>query len=254
MEFQKIIDDYIKFVKDNTMVKTIADGRSCSITTPFLDRHNDHIEIYVEKNGEKIKLTDDGYTIADLKMSGLEINSPKKESILNAILNGFGVKMNERDELFIDATSANVGQKKHYLLQAILTVNDMFNLTSETVHSLFKEDVELYFKSNEIYYSKDIKISGKSGYDHNIDFLITATRAKPERFIKVINNPKKDSALASIMTFTDISRESQPKKFVLYNNLDKKVSNDFVGALESYGIYPIAWSEKEKCLLEFSLN
>ena len=130
----------------------------------------------------------------------------------------------------------------------------MFNLTSETVHSLFKEDVELYFKSNEIYYSKDIKISGKSGYDHNIDFLITATRAKPERFIKVINNPKKDSALASIMTFTDISRESQPKKFVLYNNLDKKVSNDFVGALESYGIYPIAWSEKEKCLLEFSLN
>ena len=254
MEFQKIIDDYIKFVKDNTMVKTIADGRSCSITTPFLDRHNDHIEIYVEKNGEKIKLTDDGYTIADLKMSGLEINSPKKESILNAILNGFGVKMNERDELFIDATSANVGQKKHYLLQAILTVNDMFNLTSETVHSLFKEDVELYFKSNEIYYSKDIKISGKSGYDHNIDFLITATRAKPERFIKIINNPKKDSALASIMTFTDISRESQPKKFVLYNNLDKKVSNDFVGALESYGIYPIAWSEKEKCLLEFSLN
>lgn len=254
MEFQKVIDDYIKFVKDNTIVKTIADGRLCSVTTPFLDRHNDHLEIYIEKKGDKIKLTDDGYTIADLKMSGFEINSPKRESILRTVLNGFGVKMNGHDELFIEATHVNVGQKKHYLLQAILTVNDMFNLASDTIQSLFKEDVEMYFKSNDIYYSKDIKISGKSGYDHNIDFLVTATRTKPERFIKTINNPKKDSALASIMTFTDISRESQPKKFVLYNNLEKAVSTDFVSALESYGIYPIPWTEKEKCLYEFSLN
>ncbi|MFN8355453.1 MAG: DUF1828 domain-containing protein [Spirosomataceae bacterium] len=254
MDFQRVIDDYLKWIKDNTVVRTIEEGSICSITTPFLDRHNDHLDIFVLKQGDKIKLTDDGYTIADLKMSGLDINTPKRESILRTTLNGFGVKLNGNDELFVEATQSNVGQKKHYLLQAILTVNDMFNLASETVQSLFKEDVELYFRTNDIYYSKDIKIAGKSGYDHNIDFLVTATRTKPERLIKTVNTPKKDSALASIMAFTDIMREPKTKNYVLYNDIEKNVNVDFLGALDSYGIKSIAWSEKEQFKNEFSLN
>lgn len=254
MDFQKIIEDYLKWIKDNTIVKTIEEGSICAITTPFMDRHNDHLDIFVIKQGDKIKLTDDGYTIADLKMSGLDINTPKRDSILRTTLNGFGVKLNGNDELYIEATLANIGQKKHYLIQAILSVNDMFNLASDTVHSLFKEDVELYFRTNDIYYSKDIKISGKTGYDHNIDFLVTATRTKPERLIKAINTPRKDSALASIMAFNDILRESKTKNYVLYNNIEKNVNSDFLGALESYGIISIPWSERERCKLDFSLN
>lgn len=254
MDFQKVIEDYLKWIKDNTIVKTIEEGSICAITTPFMDRHNDHLDIFVIKQGDKIKLTDDGYTIADLKMSGLDINTPKRDSILRTTLNGFGVKLNGNDELYIEATLANIGQKKHYLIQAILSVNDMFSLASDTVHSLFKEDVELYFRTNDIYYSKDIKISGKTGYDHNIDFLVTATRTKPERLIKAINTPRKDSALASIMAFNDILRESKTKNYVLYNNIEKNVNSDFLGALESYGIISIPWSERERCKLDFSLN
>ena len=254
MDFQKVIEDYLKWIKDNTIVKTIEEGSICAITTPFMDRHNDHLDIFVIKQGDKIKLTDDGYTIADLKMSGLDINTPKRDSILRTTLNGFGVKLNDDNELYIEATLANIGQKKHYLIQAILSVNDMFSLASDTVHSLFKEDVELYFRTNDIYYSKDIKISGKTGYDHNIDFLVTATRTKPERLIKAINTPRKDSALASIMAFNDILRESKTKNYVLYNNIEKNVNSDFLGALESYGIISIPWSERERCKLDFSLN
>lgn len=254
MDFQKIIDEYLKWIKDNTIVKTIEEGNLCSITTPFLDRHNDHLDIYVVKQGDKIKLTDDGYTIADLKMSGLEINTPKRENLLRTTLNGFGVKMNGNDELFIEANSSNIGQKKHYLLQAILTVNDMFNLASETVQSLFKEDVEIYFKANDIYYSKDIKIAGRTGYDHNIDFLITGTRNKPERLIKTINTPKKDSALASIMAFSDIIRETKTKNYVLYNDIEKNINSDFLSALENYNIASRPWSKRDSFKDEFSLN
>lgn len=122
------ITDYLKWIKDNTVVKTVEEGKVCSISTPFLDRHNDHLDIYLVKNNGSVRLTDNGYTLADLKMSGFEINTPKRESILKTVLNGFGVKMNGGDELYVDATASNVGQKKHYLLQAILAVNDMFNL------------------------------------------------------------------------------------------------------------------------------
>jgi Domain of unknown function DUF1829/Domain of unknown function DUF1828 len=256
MECQQVITDYLKWIKDNTIVKTVEEGKVCLISTPFLDRHNDHLDIYLIKNNGALKLSDNGYTIADLKMSGFEMNTPKRESILRTALNGFGVKINGNDELYVETNTNNVGQKKHYLLQAILAVNDMFNLSQETVHSLFKEDVELYFRSNDIFFSKDIKLSGKSGFDHNVDFLIPATKNKPERLIKAINSAKKDTVLSSIMAFNDINqtRETETTNFVLYNDIEKEVSNDIISALENYNVKHIPWSKKEQCLSEFSLN
>ena len=256
MDCQQVIAEYLKWIKDNTVTKTVEEGKVCSISTPFLDRHNDHLDIYLLKTNDNLKLTDNGYTIADLKMSGFEINTPKRESILKTALNGFGVKMNGNDELYVDANPQNIGQKKHYLLQALLAVNDMFNLAQETVYSLFKEDVELYFKSNDIFFSKDIKLTGKSGFDHNIDFLIPASKNKPERLIKAINTAKKDTVLSSIMAFNDINqtRETPTKNFVVYNDLEKEVSNDVIGALDNYAVKHIPWSHKELCLTEFRLN
>ncbi len=256
MECQQVITEYLRWIKDNTVVKTVEEGKICSISTPFLDRHNDHLDIYLIKTDNELKLTDNGYTISDLKMSGFEINTPKRESILKTALNGFGVKMNNNDELFVDATNNNIGQKKHYLLQAILAVNDMFNLAQETVYSLFKEDVELFFRSSNIIFSKDIKLTGKSGFDHNIDFLIPQSKSKPERLIKAINTAKKDTVLSSIMAFNDINqtRETKTKNFVIYNDIEKEVSKDFIYALENYGVKHIPWSKKELCLSEFTLN
>ncbi len=256
MECQQVITEYLRWIKDNTIAKSVEEGKICSISTPFLDRHNDHLDIYLIKTENSLKLTDNGYTISDLRMSGFEINTPKRESILKTALNGFGVKISNKDELFVDATNNNIGQKKHYLLQAILAVNDMFNLAQETVYSLFKEDVELFFKSIGIIFSKDLKLTGKSGFDHNIDFLIPQSKNKPERLIKTINNAKKDTVLSSIMAFNDINqlRETKTQNYVVYNDIEKEVSKDIISALENYGVKNIPWSKKELCQSEFILN
>jgi hypothetical protein len=256
IDCQQIIENYIKWIKDNTVIKSIQDGVICEISTPFLDRHNDHLQIYVQKQNDMYVLTDDGYTIADLNMSGMEFNTPKREQIFKTVLNGFGVKLGNNNELYIEANLNNIGQKKHYLLQAILAVNDMYTLSQETVYSLFKEDVERYFKSNDIYFSRDIKITGKTGFDHNIDFLISASKNKPERLIKTVNIPKKDPIMATIFAFSDIVaiREQPTNNYVIYNDVDKQVSPDVVSALSSYGIMNIPWSQKERCKEEFVMN
>ncbi len=132
----------------------------------------------------------------------------------------------------------------------------MFNLAQETVYSLFKEDVELYFRSNDIFFSKDIKLTGKSGFDRNIDFLVPASKTKPERSIKAINTAKKDSVLSSIMAFNDINqtRETPTKNFVVYNDTEKDVPKDVISAFDNYKIEHIPWSKKELCIPEFALN
>lgn len=253
---QNIIDEYIKWIKDNTSLKTIEDDTTCVISTPFLNRNNDHLEIYVLKNNGDFVLTDDGLTIEDLKMSGVTLNSPKREKIFKTVLNGFGVKLGKKDDLFIEANLSNIGQKKHYLLQAILAVSDMYTLSQESVASLFKEDVERYFKSNEIVFNKDIKIGGKTGFDHNIDFLIPASKRKPERLIRTINTPKRDSVMATILVFNDIAeiREEKMLNYVIYNDTaDKVISPDLISAFSNYGFKHIPWSQKERCNEELAL-
>jgi hypothetical protein len=189
-------------------------------------------------------------------MSGFEISSPKREQILKTTLNGFGVHLGESNELFVDSDMASVGQKKHYLLQAILAVNDMFNLAQETVHSLFKEDVESFLKANDAVFSKDIKVTGKSGFDHNIDFLIPSMRGHRERLVKAINSPKKDPMMSAIWAFTDIGqvRETPTKQLVIYNDTDRTVSADVIGALRNYQISPVPWSKRSEYVGEFAVN
>ena len=248
-----VIQEYLNWIKDNTIVKAVNGGGISSISTPFLDRHNDHLNIYLSREGDNFLLTDNGYTIADLKMSGIKLNTPKRESILRTSLNGFGVRINTDNELFVYANPSNLGQKKHYLIQAILAVNDMFNLSQETLTSLFKEDVELYLLRNDIYFSKDIKLTGKSGFDHNIDFLIPRSRNKPERLIKTVNTPKKNNVLNAIIAFNDISqlRAVDTSNYVIYNDAEKDASKDVILALDNYNVQAVPWTQRERSVREF---
>ena len=132
----------------------------------------------------------------------------------------------------------------------------MFNLAQETVYSLFKEDVEAFLRSSNVVFSKDIKITGKSGFDHNIDFLIPQSTTYRERLIKAVNTPKKDPIMSAIMAFTDIeqARETPTTQFVIYNDSERTVSSDVINAMVNYDIKPIPWSLRQEHRVAFSLN
>src|SRR4030042_5474974 len=122
-ECKQMIDAYIEWLRKGLSVESLE--KACELTTPFLDRHNDHIQIYAVKRDGKIILSDDGYILSDLRTSGLELMTPKRKTVLDSLLNGFGVKL-EGNQLFIEASQKNIGQRLHSLIQAMLSVNDMF--------------------------------------------------------------------------------------------------------------------------------
>ena len=57
------------------------------------------------------------------------------------------------------------------------------------------------------------------------------------------------------MAFNDINqtRETPTKNFVVYNDLEKEVSKDVIGALDNYAVKHIP-GDKELSLTEFRLN
>jgi len=73
-EIQRLLDDYLAWLRDKTALRQVDEW--VEITTPYLDRHNDYVQIYAKKADTGFVLTDDGYTIDDLDQSGCKLQSP----------------------------------------------------------------------------------------------------------------------------------------------------------------------------------
>ena len=91
LDCYQLIALYTNWLKERVRIKTIGD--ICELTTPFVDRHNDYMQIYVKATPSGMLLTDDGYTLRDLEISGLEFNTERRKNELKIILNGFGVSL-----------------------------------------------------------------------------------------------------------------------------------------------------------------
>lgn len=244
-EVQRLLDDYLAWLKDKTTLRQIDDW--VEITTPYLDRHNDCIQMYAKKQDGGFVLTDDGYTIRDLEQSGCKLDSHKRQALLRMTLNGFGVQLHH-DAIEVHASPDNFALRKHNLVQAMLAVNDMFFLASPTVASLFYEDVVHWLDLHDVRYTPNVKFTGKSGYDHMFDFVIPRSRRQPERILKTINRPSRDSAQVVAFSWIDTKEVRPPdsKAYAFLNDLEHTISSSVLDALRNYDVHPIPWSQRDQ--------
>ena len=253
-EIQSLVDGYHGWLRGKTSLKELDEW--IEITTPYLDRHNDHLQIFARKSNGHIELTDDGYTIRDLELSGCNLETPKRKELLHITARGFGIEVNEDGQLYTRANSESFSKRKHGLLQAMLAVNDLFYVAQPHVASLFKEDVQAWLDLSNVRYTPSIKFAGKSGYDHLFDFAIPPNRAtgKPERIVQAVARPSRDTAATFILSWVD-SKESRPvesEAYVVLNDSDLKVPTGVIDALRNYSIHPVAWSERESVRVELA--
>lgn len=250
-DIQRLLDDYMIWLKDKTQLRQI--DQWVEITTPYLDRHNDYIQIYARKSNGSFCLTDDGYTIEDLEQTGCKLNSPKRQSLLRMTLNGFGVQLVD-NRLEVHASATNFAMRKHNLVQAILTVNDMFFWAVPMISSLFYEDVVSWLELQEIRYTPKIKFTGKTGYDHLFEFVIPKSKKQPERILQTINRPSRDTAQAVAFAWIDTRevRSVDSRAYALLNDSEAEISAAVMDALTNYDVRPIPWSKREQVVEELA--
>lgn len=244
-DIQRLMNAYHAWLKDKTVLRQI--DQWVEITTPYLDRHNDYIQIYAKQANGGFMLTDDGYTIDDLEQSGCKLESRKRQDLLKMTLNGFGVQI-EGNALQVHASPDNFALRKHNLVQAMLAVNDMFFLAVPLVASLFYEDVVAWLDVHDIRHTPKVKFTGKTGYDHLFDFVIPKSRQQPERILQAINRPNKEAAQAVAFSWVDTKEVRSPdsRAYALLNDSEQAVSSAVADALRSYDVHPVAWSQREQ--------
>jgi hypothetical protein len=251
-EFQKLVDKYVAWLRDKTALQQV-NGDWVKITTPYLDRHNDCLEIYATRRDRGYLLTDDGYIMEDLVQSGCKLESPKRQELLKMTLAGFGVQNND-GVLAVHATPENFAMRKHNLIQAMLAINDLFYLAVPMVSSLFYEDVVAWLELTEIRYTPNVKFTGRSGFDHLFDFVIPKSRRQPERILQTIAHPNRDKALEAAFRWVDTKDVRSPDSlaYALLNDQEQKVSDNVLDALRNYDVRPVPWSGRDAVQAELA--
>jgi hypothetical protein len=244
-DVHKLLDQYWAWLRDKTTLREVSDW--VEITTPYVDRHNDQLQIYAKRRNGGYVLTDDGYTLADLEQSGCNIDSPKRQALLKMTLNGFGVQVSEQ-ALEVHASADNFALRKHNLLQAMLAVNDLFYLASPVVASLFYEDVVAWLDLSDIRYTPKVSFTGKSGYPHLFDFVIPRSKAQPERILRAISRPSRDTAQAMAFSWIDTKevRPPESRAYAVLNDLEHPISESVLDAMQNYDVRPVLWSAREQ--------
>lgn len=244
-DIQELLDRYWDWLRDKTTLREVNDW--IEITTPYLDRHNDCLQIYARRVNGGYVLTDDGYIIEDLEQSGFKISGDKRKAMLDMTLSGFGVQLSGK-AIEVQAVAENFALRKHSLVQAMIAVNDLFCLASPTIVSLFHEDVANWLDLSDIRYTSNIKFTGKSGYDHRFDFVIPKSKNYPERVLRVINRPNRDTAQAIAFSWLDTRKVRAPeaRAHAILNDSEQAVSENVLEAMRKYEVDPMLWSNREE--------
>lgn len=250
------ISEYYKWLRDTTVIREDAGTGWAAISTPFVGMFNDCIEIFVKKVSEsEFILSDDGETLRNLSLSGVEISrSRKRNEYLQKVLMNHGVDV-EKGEIVCRSNGADFARKKHSLISAIMSVSDMDMLANDSVKSMFSDDVLAFVKEKDLLITPSFMIRGKSGLDFTFDFQIAGK--KTELVAKSFNTLRQNNVESFLFCLGDTkdARESitgkELRNVAIINDVNQEPSQKLLGAIKSYGADVMLWSEKNTPRWEF---
>lgn len=253
----KISEQYLAWLKDR--ISVAKHDKTTVLTTPFLDPFQDGIRIYLEyKTAGEIVLHDNGDTVDNLECQGIKVDgSERRKKIVERAIAGCAVRMSA-GRLETTASLINLPQRIHFLITAILRLNDMW--MSSVPHSFtdFFEMVQEFFDKKKVLYTANVSIPGKT-VEHPIDFVIPV-HGQRERLVKLIGRPQVQTAKVISFTWFDL-KDVRPnaEKIVILNDVRmpdvasleaeedfKSVSDQTVAILGGYSDSVFRWSNRNQ--------
>ena len=236
---------------------SVERGQSQVLSTPFLDPFHDGIQVHMEARGGAWVLHDNGDTIDNISCLGVKIeDSERRRALIQRATAGCAVRF-ENGRLETTATQANLPQRLHFLLTAILRFNDLWMSAVPHRWTDFFEMVAEFLEKQGVLYTANVSIPGKT-VEHSIDFVIPLPRRK-ERLVKLIGDPKPQTAKIISFSWMEL-QESRPEadRVVLLNDVRppdplaqeeeeefRKVSEQTVAILRGYSTATYRWSERD---------
>ena len=242
MNVESLINCYADWIKNEFSV--VKYGKYYELTTPFLDRFNDCLQVYIRQiSDDKIIISDDSYILNNLIHAGFKLkpNSKRKYEI-DRIIKVFSLELNG-NAIVGTTTISNFPFKLHQFIQAMLAIDDMFEHTAENPKDFFIEDVITFFNAKAISFEKDFPLLGKTGSKYKYDFYFQNN--KYCKAFSRITKQKRDMVIFNWLDTQETRNQKHGKSelYVLLNNINIANMEDLV-ALKNYDIKAVCFSDK----------
>ena len=167
----EIKNSYLNYIKESAVFNEVTDTHT-EVITPFVDPLGEAIGFSVKSDGKTLTVTDEGYTIWNLSVNGIDLTKKgRRQEQFNSLLhfNGFDLVDGEIERV---TSKHHLGQTIHDMTQLLVNVYDFIQLTPNNVKSQFLDDVKHYFMQNEHYtVFPAFSIAGKSRLEHRFNFV-----------------------------------------------------------------------------------
>lgn len=120
MNIQKHIDEYLVYLKKEITYSNA--GKYYEINLPFLDNNNDYLQFYVKEEAQQIYFTDDGQTLYDLEMNGINLTNPIIINQIKFILSKYNAML-EGKEIISETLEKDFAKSMHMFIQCLIKIS-----------------------------------------------------------------------------------------------------------------------------------
>lgn len=253
--------NYFDWVKNNHQFQDV-NNNTIEVQTPFLDNFGDNISLIVIKDGSNFKITDEGYTIWNLKSNGIDLmkNTTLRNQLMHSIINFDSANLSTNNEIIKVSDEKNLSQSIHEMTQTLLRLSDLSFTHSSRIKTIFYQEVLEYFSENKSQYNyfPNFYITGKSQLKHKIDYLFF-NKDRERKLVKVQNSLNKNSVDSVLISWLDTSSyratnygENTTLDVIVSGENYSNVKEEFIQALNEYNIGIVNFDNKEELQRKFA--
>lgn len=244
------LTQYFDWLKESSSEEELPNGWSV-LSVPFLDRHNDYLQIFAAKDNGSITLSDDGEIKRDLKHSGVRLSGRRREIAEDALKRlGFDPSLVEGDELTIQANETDFAENLHHLFLAMLSLDSLGNMTKAAPAETFHENVKGWLDQNRIAAEPDFVVKGRTELQHVFDFYLPPTEKREKSLIlHTLPVPDRLHVGEFIFKVNDTRAELASADSVIAMVNDRgttSITKELYMALQKSGIRPCRWSRRDE--------
>lgn len=154
----------------NTSISIQPDRGDCKIVLPLERSDGDAVTIWVIKQGEKYRITDEGETYGLLYLSNINLDQERRENRVNTIQERF--RLDEaKEQVSALASEENLGQRILDVAQAIQSLSYLTYTRRQYTQTDFRADVGTFLTEMNFRYNSNPDVEGISE-THRVDFSI----------------------------------------------------------------------------------
>ena len=226
----------------------VPEGGGVSVVTPYLRSDNGMVEVFIEEQGGRFRVSDLGETFRHLKMRGSDPQATLKgRFIAEQTAARLHVTLN-RGMIERMVEQGSVAEALLDVAAASQALDGLIYTSRASEPAAFPKEVGVFLNERKVEYTPK-QVKGQSGKTYRVEFFFTNRKTGAEIFLQPLS-PTQPSGMTALIHKTVrmwVDLDLELRKVSLLNDLDYEWRNEDSALLGRLS-HVARWSEKERLL------